>query len=506
MMNPADPDNQTTASPRPDRQHKPDQQPEHDPQRRPDNSRRLFLAGGAAALAGAAGAVGAATPAAAAPPADAPGQKKRLTVTEGPISPLDKEFRWDDRAGADNTRAVQAAIDKAMTAPGGEVSLPAGEIRVTGLAVDYRGYPVQPENGPPYGYAGPKIVGAGMRQTRIVQIEGSTRDIFTVSGQTGDAAGPANNNKATGVVLADFEMTGTPSGGHGMSLRSLVNCEFRNLWIQKTGKSGIFRERATFVSGVDDEYSYANSWNKIKIVAPAGWGVEDSGKASIGGSMTNVEAISPGLGGFLLAPTNMTLLDCQAIGGTVGLRSIRNENRRSVNSGLTLINFRSEGSRDGWEVLIEAGTSHMIVNPNFFPTSGANCLGVGLTNGGADFEVRNLTVLGGFYGLSLGRFPQQKAIVLGSDSSQTRLVNPFIERGAAGVDEGSLIVDDGRLTSFELGRGRVERAAGYTTVARAPETIPTPPAGQVNEGWERSGDTWRKVAVFPDGHRVVIAS
>ena len=487
MTDPAEPDNQTAA------------------RRRPDNSRRLFLAGGAVALAGA-GAVGAATPAVAAPPPTAQGPKKSLTVREAPISPLDKEFHWDDRPGADNTSAVQAAIDKAMTAPGGEVSLPAGEIRVSGLAVDYRGYPVQPENGAPYGYASPKIVGAGMRQTRIVQIEGSTRDIFTVSGQTGEAAGPANNNKATGVVLADFEMTGTPTGGNGLYLRSLVNCEFRNLWIQKTGKSGIYRERATFVSGVDDEYSYANSWNKIKIVAPGAWGVEDSGKASIGGSMTNVEAISPGAGGFLLAPTNMTLLDCQAIGGTVGLRSLRNENRRSINSGLTLINFRSEASRDGWEVLIEAGTSHMIINPNFFPTSGANCLGVGLRNGGADFEVRNLTVLGGFYGLSLGRFPTQKAIVLGQDSSSTRLINPFIERGAEGIDESALIVDDGRLTSFELGRTRTERAAGYTTVARAPETIPTPPAGQVNEGWERSGDTWRKVAVFPDGHRVVIAS
>jgi hypothetical protein len=473
-----------------------------------DSTRRIFLAGGAVALGGLIGAAGA-SPAMALPAgavfADS-GRKKRLTVTEGPISPLDAEFNWDDSPGADNTHAVQAAIDKAMTAPGGEVSLPAGEIRVTGLAVDYRSFPVQPENGLPYGYAGPKITGAGMRQTKIIQIEGSTRDIFTVSGQTGEAAGPANNNKATGVVLADFEMTGTPSGGHGLYLRSLVNCEFRNLWIQRTGKSGIYRERATFVSGVDDEYSYANSWNKIKIVAPGGWGVEDSGKASIGGSMTNVEAISPGAGGFLLAPTNMTLLDCQAIGGSVGLRSIRNENRRSINSGLTLINFRSEGSRDGWEVLIEAGTSHMIINPNFFPTSGANCLGVGMLNGGADFEVRNLTVLGGFYGLSLSRFPDQKAIVLGNDSRSTRLINPFIERGAQGLDESALIVDGGRLTSFDLGRTRVERAAGYTTVARAPQTIPTPAAGEINEGWERSGDTWQKVAVFPDGHRVVIAS
>ncbi|MFG6475436.1 hypothetical protein ACFXP7_03515 [Microbacterium sp. P06] len=430
----------------------------------------------------------------------------RAQVTEKPISPLDAEFRWDSRAGADNTAAVQAAIDKAMRTPGGEVSLPAGEIRVRGLKVDYRGFPVQPVNGLPYGYAGPKIVGAGMRQTKIVQIEGATEDIFTVSGQVGDAAGPANNNKATGVTLADFEMTGTPTGGHGLYLRSLVNCEFRNLWIQRTGKSGIFRERATFVSGVDDEYSYANSWNKIKIVSPGGWGVEDSGLASIGGSMTNVEAISPGKGGFLLAPTNMTLLDCQAIGGSVGLRSVRNQNRSSINSGLTLLNFRSEGSRDGYEVLIEAGTSHMIVNPNFFPTSGAHCLGVGMTEQGPDFYVKNLTVVGGFFGLSADRFPNQKAIMLGSDSRGSRFVHPTIERWGNTRDEAEFIVDNGYRSSFELPGAVTEAPAGFTTVSRAPASIPVPAAGSVNEGWERSGDVWQKVAVFSDGRRVVIAS
>ena len=485
---------------------------------RPAATRRSLLTGGVVAMAGLAVGAGATGPASAAPPTPAPpgggpgrpggpgGPGGSLTVREAPISPLDPGLGWDDRAGADNTRAVQAAIDKAMTAPGGEVALPAGEIRVTGMSVDYRGRPVQPENGAPYGYPGPKITGAGMRQTRVVQIEGSTRDILTVSGQTGDAAGPANNNKATGVVIGDLELTGTATGGHGLYIRSAVNCEFRNLWIQRTGRSGVFRERATFVSGVDDEYSYANSWNKIKIVSPGGWGVEDSGQASIGGSMTNVEAINPGAGGFLLAPTNMTLLDCQSIGGTVGLRSIRNANLKSVNSGLTTVNFRSEGSRDGWEVLIEAGTSHLMINPNFFPTSGADCLGVGLRGAGPTSEERNLTVLGGFFGLSLDRFPRQRAVVLGADSLQTRLVNPFIERGEDQVDESALIEDGGRLTSFELGSTRVERPAGYTTVARAPRSIPTPAAGQVNEGWELVDDAWRKVAVFPDGHRVVMAS
>ncbi|KQM60943.1 hypothetical protein [Agreia sp. Leaf210] len=484
--------------------------------------RRLFLTGAAIAAAGvvtavgpariaaaagmtASSASGAASGVVAAPPGPKP--PKQLTVNEKPISPLDPEFHYDRTPGADNTAAVQAAISKAMTAPGGEVSLPAGEIYVTALAVDYRNSPTQPVNGLPYGYAGPKITGAGMRQTKIIQIAGSTADIFTVCGQVDSNAGPANNNKATGVTIADLELTGTPGGGNGLYLRSLVNCEFRNIWMQKTGKSGIFRERATFVGGVNDEYSYANSFNKIKIVSPGGWGVQDSGIASIGGSMTNVEAISPGLGGFLLAPTNMTLLDCQAIGGTVGLRSVRNQTLRSVNSGLTLLNFRSEGSREGYEILVEAGISHMIVNPNFFPTSGAHCLGVGLGDENSDNYVRNLTVVGGYFGV-ISKFGDQKAMVLGPNSRNTRFVNPTIELGGgeAARTEESLISDGGYRTSFDLPGYTSMTPQGYTTQNRFADSIPTPAADQVNEGWEKNGSTWQKVAVFPDGRRVVIAS
>jgi hypothetical protein len=481
--------------------------------------RRLFLAGAAIAAAGvvtatapirSAAAVEVAAPDSATRNASgtvaSDPKKKQVTVNEGPISPLDPEFHYDYRPGADNTASVQAAISKAMTAPGGAVSLPAGEIYVSALSVDYRNSPTQPVNGLPYGYAGPKITGAGMRQTKIIQIAGSTGDIFTVSGQVNEKAGPANNNKATGVTIADLELTGTPGGGNGLYLRSLVNCEFRNLWIQKTGKSGIFRERATFVGGVNDEYSYANAFNKIKIVSPGGWGVQDSGIASIGGSMTNVEAISPVLGGFLLAPTNMTLLDCQAIGGTVGLQSVRNQTLRSVNSGLTLLNFRSEGSREGYEIKIDAGISHMIVNPNFFPTSGAHCLGVGVDAKGSDYYVRNLTVVGGYFGVIRGQFPDQKAMVLGSDARSTRFINPTIELGSGVDDEASLVVDGGYRSSFDLPGYTSMAAQGFTTQNRFADAIPTPAAGQVNEGWEKNGSAWQKVAVFPDGHRVVIAS
>ncbi|SDD64663.1 hypothetical protein [Auraticoccus monumenti] len=454
----------------------------------------------AAAVVGTGVALGAARPAAAEPPRR-PG---RIRVVDAPLSPLDREFGFDYTPGADNTDALQAVIDKAMSADGGQVVLPAGDIWVRGLSVDYRGFPTQNENGLPYGYAGPKITGAGMRQTRINQLPGSTADIVTVSGHVGDKAGPANNNKATGVTLADLQLQGTPGGGHGLYLRSLVNCEFRNLWIQRTGGSGIFRERATFVSGLDDEYSYANSWDRIKIVAPGRWGVEDSTKASIGGSMTNVEAISPTLGGFLLAPTNMTLLDCQAIGGTVGLQSVRNENRRSVNSGLTLINFRSEGSRGSHEILIEAGISHLIVNPNFFPTSGAHCLGVGLREEGPDFHVRNLTVVGGYFGV-VTKYPEQLAVELGTDARSTRLIHPTLELNNGRVPT-DLVVDRGYRSSIELPGDRTEDHRGFTSHHRAVAQVPAPESG-VNEGWEEVAEgRWEKVAVFPGGRRVVIAS
>lgn len=112
----------------------------------------------AAALAGTGVALRTASPAAAEP--RRPG---RIRVVDAPLSPLDREYGFDYTPGSDNTPAMQAVIDKAMTADGGQVVLPAGDIWVSGLSVDYRGYPTQNENGLPYGYAGPKITGAGMR-------------------------------------------------------------------------------------------------------------------------------------------------------------------------------------------------------------------------------------------------------------------------------------------------------------------------------------------------------
>ena len=66
------------------------------------------------------------------------------------------------------TASVQATITAAMQ-NGGVVKLPLGNINVTTLNLDYANMTAQSDNGAPYGYPGPIILGQGMRNTRIVQ-------------------------------------------------------------------------------------------------------------------------------------------------------------------------------------------------------------------------------------------------------------------------------------------------------------------------------------------------
>jgi hypothetical protein len=100
----------------------------------------------------------------------------------------------------DDTVAIQRALTASMAADGAAVYFPPGDYSVSTIGVDYSGstWPAQAESGPPYGYPGPKLYGAGSQKTRIVQRTGSTGDVFRVVGKTGTAAGPANNNKVVG--------------------------------------------------------------------------------------------------------------------------------------------------------------------------------------------------------------------------------------------------------------------------------------------------------------------
>ena len=209
------------------------------------------------------------------------------------------------------------------------------------------------------------------------------------------------------------------------------------------------------MGGVDDEYSYANSFARMKLVSNRRWGVECSGTTSIGASLYDIEAIGNTLGGFRLAPTNMNLYGCQAIGnGTAnasgrGLLAVRNSNTTSVNSALNLVGFRSEGNSapGGYEIEIESGIGYAINVPSFFPTRGAHCIGIGLKKFGSPSYVLSLQLLGGYFGTHPTRFPAQKAIVLGSDAHDTLILNPRFTYNGSTVTPDALITDEGFRTS-----------------------------------------------------------
>jgi hypothetical protein len=360
----------------------------------------------------------------------------------------------------DDTLAITNCMRAAMVASGAAVYFPPGTYLVDGIGIDYSGseWEVQPDSGPPYGYAAPRVFGAGMTHSKIKQKSGSTKDVFTIQGKLGDEAGPGNNNKATGAIVEHLEIEGTSTGGNGFYMRALVNCSVRNVRISDVGKSGIYCAREKFVSGVDDEYSYANSIEEVKIVRAAWWGIQHSGAASIGGVYRSVEAIGCKLGGFKVAPTNLKVDVCQAIGCGVGLvdgrgfLAIPNTNTTSVNSTLVLDTFRSEGNGapGGYEVEIRSGIGYAIYTPSFYATLGAHALGIGLMGYGSTGFVQAMQVIGGFYGTATNTFPDQKAIVLGSDARDTLISNPrFQYQGSKNTPE-QLITDNGFRTSVML--------------------------------------------------------
>jgi hypothetical protein len=356
---------------------------------------------------------------------------------------------------ADDTLAVQRALTAGMALDGPTVHFPPGDYSVTNVGVDYSlgAWAVQPESGAPFGFPGVRITGAGRQKSRIVQRAGATGDVFKVQGKIGTETGPANNNKVTGLEMGSVSIIGTSTGGHGLYLRSLVNNVFHDMKIAYAGKSGIYMARETFtqVDPRDDEYSYSNSWRNVKLTENKDWGLECSGTASIGGTFYDVESIRNGIGGWKVAPTNMTIIGGNAIGNGVGsvdgrgLLSVPNTLTTSVNSALNLIGFRSEGNStvDGVEVELQSGIGYTIFAPSFYATEGADCLWAGRTEGKT---VVSLTITGGFYGISSAR-PTQKAIRLGAGAINTRIDLGELGQNPANRPE-NYIVDEGTRTTI----------------------------------------------------------
>jgi hypothetical protein len=442
-----------------------------------------------------------------------------IKVPRAPVALNPLDFGAVGDGTTDDTRAVQACLDAAMAVSGSSVEFPARSFRVSSVGIDYSKakWPVQPESGEPFGYSSPTVRGQGSKKTRLIQIPGSTGDVFTVSGKIGSETGPANNNKATGARVEGMEIVGTSTGRNGLYLRSLVNSRFSDLVIRGNGRSGIYFARETFTQTDprDDEYSYANSFHDVKTVENGEWGVACSGTTSIAASFYDVEASRNGVGGWFVAPTNMALYSCQAIGNGFGsfaargLLAVRNTNPASVNSSLMLINFRSEGNGgvNAVEVELASGIGYTVINPSFYPTGGAHCLSLGDRNLGQDGYLQSPYVQGGYYGTNSTTWPTQKAIILGSDSRNAMVKGGRYNFTSITGTVDQLVDDRGFRSSIETPANVRFGANGVLSLMRDVTVAPGGRQGESQLFQRTNVDGKQEVVVkFSTGDPVVLAT
>jgi len=485
--------------------------------------RRLFVAGGAVAAIGAVRLIGAMDEAPV-PVATTPSVPLTPVTTPEPYPvglPVDPtedvrylspyQFGMVDGA-ADNTTAMQMLFDTMVLNPGARAVLPAGIINVTNLRIDYSGVEEQPTSGAPYGYAGPKIEGSSKRGTIIHQIEGTSGDLLTVQGKTGIASGPANNNKISGMSLSNLQLEGASTGGNGLYLRSIVDSNFDDLTISNAGGSGLYLARETFISGQVDEYFYGNRFSHVKLLANANWGVECSGTNAIASSFYDCEAIGNAAGGYRLAPSGMIMVHCLAIGNGVddvsarGVLSLSNSNPLSTNNGLTLIGCRFEGNSGvgGYEVEIRSGSGHVITGAQFFATSGATMLGIGLDTND-DRMVRGLVVTGGYFAGD-NRTGSQRVAVLGPRASSTSFDNLGVDPNQFTVSGAELIDDDSR--DLWVANPSAFRVSNDGAVVMSPlaQSLVAPDTGAALGVVTGNNGKQSLVVRFPSGSAQVIAS
>ncbi|RFA18754.1 right-handed parallel beta-helix repeat-containing protein [Subtercola boreus] len=428
------------------------------------------------------------------------------------LSPYD--FGFVDGA-ADATGPMQALLTAMMVNPGARSILPGGTINVTNLRIDYAEIAAQPSSGAPFGYAGPHIEGSSKRGTIIKQIDGTTGDVLTIQGKIGASAGPANNNKISGLSLSNLQIQGAASGGHGIYIRSVVDSTFDELTV--TGAlSGVYLAREAFLSGVYDEYSYNNRFTHLKLLTNRAWGIECSGTNAIAASFYDCEATGNASGGYKLAPSGMILVHCLAVGNGVqsadgrGLWSVTNTNNLSTNNGLTLVGCRFEGNSTdgGYEIEIESGYGHVITAPQFFATTGATPLGIGLRPVDDSKKVRNLIVTGGYFGGD-GSTRQQRLAKLGDSAMNTLFDNLGIDpqQWAGGSRVNELIDDASALLSVtDPSRFRVD-PNGYVALEAVSGELPAAPSADIaNFGVVTDSNGKQSLVVrFASGDSQVIA-
>jgi hypothetical protein len=332
---------------------------------------------------------------------------------------------------ADHTVAMRAFFD-ALQTTGGTGILPPGDIRVSSTGIDYSSpaWAKQPLSGAPYGYPEIKVQGYGRRVTTFRQIAGSTGDVLTVQGKLGQDAGPAANNKAT-ASLSGFSVVGTRSGRHGLYLRSLLHSRITDLEFNATGGAGVFFARANFIAA-NDEYSYANVIDGLRVITAGTWGVDCDGINAIDIVMRDTEIVNCVAGGIRMAPTNSRFDNTRIIGCGAGVKAARGfvtiptQNTASMISELSVSGIRLEGNSGpgGYQMEIGAGVGATVHGYNVVTGGdlGAHGIGVGLTTAGTRFATDTLIGRGTMF--MTPKYVKQKVVVVGPYARDTRVEKP----------------------------------------------------------------------------------
>jgi hypothetical protein len=419
-------------------------------------SRRSILFGAAAAGAGLA--VAGAPAASAEPVTPAADPDARVVVGDTSRVYYPEQFGFI-ASDADHTAAMRAFFD-ALQETGGHGILPPCQIRVTGTGIDYSSdvWASQPAAGAPYGFPAISIEGYGRRVTSIRQIAGSTGDLFTVQGKTGDKAGPAANNKVS-VTMTGFSMTGTRTGRHGLYLRSLLHSRIVDIEMNATGAAGVFFARPNFTVA-NDEYSYANVIDGLRIIAAGTWGVDCDGVNAIDVVMRDTEVINGVAGGIRLAPTNSKFENTRIIGCGSGVKEARGflaiptSNSASSPSELTISGIRLEGNSGpgGYQLEIAGAVGATVSGYNIITGGdrGAHGIGVGVTDKSAS-PPRYTSIGRGTMFMTPKAYPKQKVVVVGPNAVDTRVDQPALPNNP-GSTYNSVVSNSGLRTLNQFGR------------------------------------------------------
>jgi hypothetical protein len=432
--------------------------------------RAVFLA----AVGATAGAASVAAPAAA-PSASAAGVVGDQTRVYYP-----EQFGFVPSA-SDHTKAMNAFF-AALQKTGGRGILPPCEIRVTSTGIDYSSatWPKQALSGAPYGYPAISVEGYGRRVTTIRQIAGSTGDVFKVQGKIGADAGPAANNKAT-VTLSGFSISGTRTGRHGLYLRSLLHCRITDIELNATGGAGVYFARTNFTAA-NDEYSYANVIEGLRVITAGTWGVDCDGVNAIDIVMRDTEIVNCVAGGIRIAPTNARFENTRIIGCGAGNKAARGflaiptSNTASMVSELGINGMRLEGNSGagGYQMEIGAGVGATVVGYNIVTGGdlGAHGIGVGLVDQGARLTQDTFIGRGTMF-MTPTKYPAQRVVVVGPYARDTRVERPSLPNNPDAPF--ASVITDGGVRSVD-GFGRALTVVATPTPAPTPTPTPTPAA------------------------------